>query len=298
MKILLATDGSRYARAAARFLARFMPGAGKHVDVIGVTPATPTSLRKHHGRMRELEAQWRHEANGWVDQTARTLESRGFEVRTIVRSGQAARTVVDRTAEQDYDLVVVGAKGRGATPFFGVGSVALAVLEHVPASVLLVRESVPPREKQVTRAIRPLRVLVPTDGKPHSLAAVDRFGELFREPHLDVRIVSAIDPAAAEALELPGSDQAGVLRSQLERAARLRVHDVVNRMAPYGIAAASSVLAGRPADAVIAEAASMNADMIVLGSRGVRPAQERRMGSVALEIARAAPCSVLVVRDT
>jgi nucleotide-binding universal stress UspA family protein len=177
--------------------------------------------------------------------------------------------------------------------------VALAVLEHVPTNVLLVRElEARPREKQVTREMRPLRVLVPTDGGPHSLAAVDRFILLFREPNLDVRVVSALDPAAAQLLESLATDEARALRSKLEHAARARVHEVVNRLAPHGITARSGVLDGRPADAVVKESRAMEADVVVLGSRGLHPEQERRLGSVALEIARFSPCSVLVVRET
>jgi nucleotide-binding universal stress UspA family protein len=297
MKILLATDGSRYARAAARFLARFLPGKGKHVDVIAVTPPTPHSTHTHYGRLRELRIQWRNDANEWAGETTRTLEDRGYAVRKLVRTGHASRVIVDRAAEEGYDLVVAGAKGRAAAPYFGIGSVALALLEQVPTNVLLVREiEARSREKQVTREIRPLRVLVATDGRPHSLAAVDRLTILFREPNLEVRVVSAVDPAAEEVLESLASDQARALRSKLEHVARVRVHEAVNRLAPKGIAATSTVLDGRPAEAVVREAAAMEADVIVLGSRGLRPEQQRRLGSVALEIARFSPCSVLVVR--
>ena len=299
MKILLAVDGSRYARAAARFLARFLPGPGKHVDVMAVAPPAPSSPHPHYGPARELRAHWRTEAAGWVNFTARTLASRGYDVRRIVRTGQAARSITARAAEESYDLVVTGVKGRTAAPFFDLGSVALAVLEHVPASVLLVREiEAGSRRQQVTREIRPLRVLIPVDGHAHSLAAIDRFLAWFREPHLEVHVVSAHDAAAEELLALLTGDEARVLRSKLEHAMRLRLHEAVNRLVPHGIAATSGVLEGRPADAVVAAAAAMNTDVIVLGSHGIRPAGERRLGSVALEIARTAPCTVLLVRET
>jgi nucleotide-binding universal stress UspA family protein len=298
MRMLVATDGSRYARAAARFLARYVPGAGKHVDVIAVTPRAPRSPHDRFRRAREVQAEWRAAAAGWTGFTARTLQSRGYDVRILVRTGEASRVVVDAAADADYDVVVVGAKGRGETPFFDVGSVALAVLEHVPASVLLVRESEPrKREQQVTREIRPFRVLIPTDGKAHSLGAIDRFVTFFREPNLAATVVSVRDSVPAEVLEELGPQKAGVLHSKLEHAARVRTHQALNRLQPHVIGATAHVLEGRPADAVIAEARATSADLILLGSRGVRRAEALHLGSVALEITRSAPCSVLVVRE-
>jgi len=292
MRILLATDGSRYARAAARFLARFVPGPGKQADVLAVVPRAPRTERRGHSRAEKVRAQWRAPAKEWVDATAKTLSSRGYAVNTVVRSGEADRVVVERSGNEGYDLVVAGAKGRAETPFFGMGSVALAVLENAPGDVLLVRERKPGRrEKQVPGAMRPLRVLIPTDGKPHSDAAVDRFASLISDPNTEVTVVSVRDPVPVEELETSR------LVQQLERAARVRAHNAANRLAPLGTKVETRVLEGRPADAVTAEAVSLGADLIVLGSRGVQSDRTATLGSVALEVARSAACSVLVVRN-
>jgi len=287
----MATAGSR--------LACTVLGPVAVVDVMAVAPPAPSRPHPHYGTARELRAHWRNEAGGWVDFTARTLASRGYDVRRIVRTGQAARSITDRAAEESYDLVVTGVKGRTAAPFFEIGSVALAVLEHVPASVLLVRElEAGSRRQQVTREIRPLRMLIPVDGQAHGLAAIDQFIAWFREPHVEVHVVSARDPAAGELLALLTGDEARVLKTKLDHTVQLRLHEAVNRLAPHGIAATSGVLEGRPADAVVGAAAAMNSDVIVLGSHGIRPAGKRLLGSVALEITRTSPCTVLVVRET
>jgi universal stress protein A len=54
---------------------------------------------------------------------------------------------------------------------------------------------------------------------------------------------------------------------------------------------------GDPADEIIAAAARMDADMIVMGSRGMGRLGSAILGSVASAVLRSAPCPVLVVRE-
>ena len=53
---------------------------------------------------------------------------------------------------------------------------------------------------------------------------------------------------------------------------------------------------GDPADVIIAQAAALGADLIVMGSRGMGPIQGLLLGSVSEEVVRRAPCPVTVVR--
>jgi nucleotide-binding universal stress UspA family protein len=56
------------------------------------------------------------------------------------------------------------------------------------------------------------------------------------------------------------------------------------------------LLEGRPASAIVEEAATFDADLIVVGSRGHGPWQSLVLGSVSAEVVDHAPCPVLVVR--
>jgi nucleotide-binding universal stress UspA family protein len=291
MRILVATDGSRYAQAAARFLARFVPGPGKHVDALAVVPKARRSDHRSYGQPAELRQQWRAVASKWVDGVTNTLSDRGYDVTKMIRSGLADRQILDQLRRERYDLVVAGAKGRADTPFFDVGSVTLALLEQAPTSVLLVREREPKkREQEVTRAIRPMRVLVATDGTPKSDAAIDRFMAVFEEPNTEITVLSVQHPLE----EVPEEQAASA--PGLEHASRTIVHHAANRLAPSGAAVATRVLDGEPGEAVHAAAEEAGADLIVLGSRGVLRGERARQSSVALRIARLSPCSVLVVR--
>ena len=53
---------------------------------------------------------------------------------------------------------------------------------------------------------------------------------------------------------------------------------------------------GDPADAVVRQATDEEADLIVVGTRGLNVAQRTLLGSVSTKIVHHAPCDVLVVR--
>ncbi|NIP60875.1 MAG: universal stress protein, partial [Gemmatimonadetes bacterium] len=167
MRILFGTDGSRYSLAAARFLADWIPGEGKRVDLVAVAPKAPPSERRSYGKPQPTEELWRGAVGRWIEDAARPLESRGFDVeRRPAQSASAASHIVERARTEDYDLVVVGGKGRSDEPYFDVGSVARSVLDYAPTSVLMVREREPKdREKRIPDELHPFRILLPTDGE-------------------------------------------------------------------------------------------------------------------------------------
>jgi nucleotide-binding universal stress UspA family protein len=53
---------------------------------------------------------------------------------------------------------------------------------------------------------------------------------------------------------------------------------------------------GEPADVIIDAAKELNADLIVVGTRGRHGAKRLVLGSVSTKVVHGAPCDVLVVR--
>ncbi|HSG49712.1 MAG TPA: universal stress protein, partial [Longimicrobiales bacterium] len=268
MKILLPTDGSRYALTAARMLAGWFTRPGMEVHLLTVVPRMSRSPHRSYGQRRELAAQWKHEARGWLVQTAAPLESQGMRVKTHLRTGNP-REVVVHWAEEGYDLVVVGARGRGDSPFFDVGSVALSVLEHAPAPVLMVRA----REGGRTRlpdAMHPLRVLLAVDEGLPARRAVEMLPDLLTLDHVQVTALAVADAGTGGPLP--------------EATARHLATRAAKELDDHGMEAVPRLEVG-PAAPAIAEAAE-EADLVVLGSRAVERVEERHMGSVAQEVAR------------
>jgi nucleotide-binding universal stress UspA family protein len=62
----------------------------------------------------------------------------GISTATLVRLGRPAEEIVRRANEGGYDLIVMGARGRGAATSILLGSVSHGVLNQSPGAVLIV----------------------------------------------------------------------------------------------------------------------------------------------------------------
>jgi nucleotide-binding universal stress UspA family protein len=194
---------------------------------------------------------------------------------------------------------VLGAKGRADNPYLPTGSVALAMLEHdVPADIVLVRERELKREKYVTTKANPFPVLFATDGSARIAQVAETFHQLFHIPELRpiaLAVAELPDPAVLATLE---SDDRRRLVSRVQATARAWARAAKPLLARPGLRPQARVAQGRPAAAILDEARSARARLIVLGSRGARSPSGPPLGSVALQVARYAPCSVLLVRNS
>jgi nucleotide-binding universal stress UspA family protein len=111
-----------------------------------------------------------------------------------------------------------------------------------------------------------------------------------QEPHLDVLGLSWVavgDSPAPEETDL--QTEARHLREAVERAEL-----ALNRP---GITVEGFLVRGRSGSAIVDEAVTMLADLVVLGSRGHSPIATMLLGSTASEVVDHAPCPVLIARN-
>lgn len=297
MRILLGIDGSRYALAATRFVGDHLAAPGRRVELVHVLPLLVREGSAAPRRQPE-NVSLPPRTRSWLDRAERRLTSRGFRVTRRVRRGIPARVIPELAAKGDYDLIVVGAKGRADNPYLPTGSVALSVLEHhVAADVVLVREREIPREREASAAVQPFPVMFATDGSARLELAARRFYDLFDIAELRpvaVAVTELPDAAALAALE---TDDRRELIRELRSAAHTWAHAAKPFLAREGMRPRALVLEGRPATAIVEEARRSGARLVVIGSRGARSPSGPPLGSVALQVARFAPCSVLLARE-
>lgn len=298
MKILLGIDGSRYALAATRFVCEFLAQPGRQVDMLHVLPLViqegAAAPRKKPESLHVPPL-----SRSWLDRAERRLHSRGFRVASRVRRGIPARVFPEVAAKGGYDLIVLGAKGRADNPYLPTGSVAMAMLEHhVPADLVLVRERELKREKDVTTRARPFPVLFATDGSGQIAQVAEAFYKLVHIPELRPIAIAVAELPDPEVLAALKSDDRRRLVGRVEATARAWAREAKPVLARPGLRPQARVAKGRAAAAIIDEARSAGARLIVLGSRGARSPSGPPHGSVALQVARYAPCSVLLVRGS
>lgn len=141
-------------------------------------------------------------------------------------------------------------------------------------------------------------LVVGTDGSETADRAVAAAAEIARSWGSELHIVTAVraprsTTASASATGAPLVDS-GAGDALLDETAR---HVGEEALAKYGdgLAAEAHAAQGNADDVILATAAEVGADLIVVGSKGMRGAR-RYLGSVPNSIAHGAHCAVLVVK--
>ncbi|GAA3143944.1 MULTISPECIES: universal stress protein [Rhodococcus] len=136
-------------------------------------------------------------------------------------------------------------------------------------------------------------IVVGTDGSESSLRAVEKAAALAADESAALNIVVAYHPESAQALlsldDQPRSDHDADAASKVLRSARSHANAL-------GIAQVETrLVAGNPVEVLLALVLEVDADMLVVGNRGLNSLSGRLLGSVPADLARRAPCDVLIV---
>lgn len=134
--------------------------------------------------------------------------------------------------------------------------------------------------------------VIGTDGSETAARAANRAGDLARATSAAVHVVCAYSKGGGSATLRVGSDEFVI--SSLTAAEGIAEQQAATFRA-QGVEATSATIEDKPADALIAEAERLEAELIVVGNRRMQGVS-RLLGSVANDVAHNAPCDVLVVK--
>lgn len=180
-------------------------------------------------------------------------------------------------------LLVVGASGRARLDGL-LGSTALAVTEHAPCPVAVVR----PRRSQAGPFCD--HVVVGVDGSPASNAALE-FG--FAEATMRREPLAVVHVPTYDALEREYAKSAYDIFT--EKPSRAMISEMVQSVAPRypGVMVVERVIGGSPGKDLAR--VSAGAEVLVVGARGRGGFTGMLLGSVSHSMMRRAPCPVVVV---
>ncbi|MFH5804326.1 universal stress protein [Alienimonas sp. DA493] len=233
-RVLLATDLSRPAKRAARFLAR-LPFPKPPVVRLVQTVELPVGPLTFH-----FDDEWpalfvgaRDAARAALKEEAEAFAGLTEQVSVSVRHGLPAEETLAEAGRFGADLIVTGAVGHGAVERALLGSVSDRVATHAACPVLIVRGTNAPGatidEADRTGGDagppdRPPRVIVGCDGSPASRSAARAIAEFDWPPQTRVTLLSFVLPVAPDwaAADWPGvlptGDYEAMIRAERERA--------------------------------------------------------------------------------
>jgi nucleotide-binding universal stress UspA family protein len=143
-------------------------------------------------------------------------------------------------------------------------------------------------------------IVVGTDGSDTATAAVADAVELAKAVGANVEIVSAYEPVPPRRLreerrEAPEDLQWAITPLEDVQATLDAAAEVARNA---GVPVQTSARQGDPADAILDLAEERQADLIVVGNKGMTGAKRFLLGSVPNRVSHHAPCSVLIIRTT
>jgi nucleotide-binding universal stress UspA family protein len=144
------------------------------------------------------------------------------------------------------------------------------------------------------------RIVVGTDGSETAAQAVRQAVELAKLSEAQLSLVSAYAPVSGRRVQ--GEQQEAPADVQYEIGPREDVNLVLDAAAAEakkeGVEVKTHPVEGDPADAILNVAEEVNADLIVVGNKGMTGARRYLLGSVPNNVSHHAPCSVIIVRTT
>jgi nucleotide-binding universal stress UspA family protein len=144
------------------------------------------------------------------------------------------------------------------------------------------------------------RIVVGTDGSETATEAVRTAIELAKLSNGKLEIVSAYQPVSQQRLRDEGEGISGDVSHTVNP--REDVQLVLGNAAAEAKKAKVEVVThpreGDPADAILDVAEENNADLVLVGNKGMTGARRFLLGSVPNKISHHAPCDVWIVKTT
>jgi nucleotide-binding universal stress UspA family protein len=144
------------------------------------------------------------------------------------------------------------------------------------------------------------RIVVGTDGSETAAEAVRQAIDLAKMSGATLSVVSAYEPISKRRVE--GEKLDAPADVQYEINPREDVNLVLDTAAAAarkeGVEVQIHPVEDDPADAILNVAEESNADLIVVGNKGMTGARRFLLGSVPNNVSHHAPCSVIIVRTT
>lgn len=306
MKVLLATDGSEGARAAADFLAAFPFPAERDVIVTTVLGQVldPAQIRGLRDDRREaFEALRRDEADraqALLDNEIERLRCAGWSGSTLLRIGHPAEEILKAVDELGVDLVVLGSHGESGVRRFLLGSVSDQVLAGASCSALVVKPGAmaPIRDPAAAAAQRktPWHIVLAHDGSPSSIGAAEWCAALPLQHKGEVRAITVLPLVRIFRQDI--RQRLSWIWQEKKAAARAALDTVAERLRASLAGVSSELLEDEDvAQAILDAASAFSADLIVLGHKGEGRVKQILLGSVISRIAHHSHCAVLAVRE-
>jgi nucleotide-binding universal stress UspA family protein len=287
-RILVPTDFSEHSALALRHACELARLCGAELRLLTSAYLSPVWVAERAAPIPEEYRQAvRKQAEHDLEVLARTLRELGLRVSSSVSSDHPVSAIRSLAESWPADLIAMGTHGRTGISHALLGSTAERTVRSAACAVLTVRG-----DAGEPRPIR--RILAATDFSVDANHALVWAVELARRSEARISLVHALaGPVALGEEELP-LESVRAAQWAAEQAAHSRLERLV---AQHPEVAGDPVLEpGKPWRVICDASRRLEADLIVLGSRGRSGLGPLLLGSTAERVVRHAPRPVVVLK--
>lgn len=285
--VVIPTDGSEQAETAAEHglaLARTLDATVHVLTVVDVQAAG--GLFDAGGVSEEFVERLADEARESVA-AIEAMATDDDRVSGEVRRGKPGDAIVEYVEEVEADVVAMGTHGRTGVNRFLAGSVTEHVVRRSPVPVLTVRRTESGSSTDYDT------VLFPTDGSEGATAAMEHAIALSSAYDATLHALSVIDITTMAAQ--PDATMIEPLLEQLRDDAEGAVRAVADS-AGSDVDVVTETEEGYPAHEILAYRDDVEADLVVMGTKGLTGVKRFVLGSTAERVVRQSTAPVLTVR--
>lgn len=134
-KILVATDGSKYSKAAADKAIDLAKTYGGNLMVLSVFDVPAEFYGETHSAADDII----QKSKTYVEDVRKQAESEGVKTEALVKEGETYQVITGIAGNLGVDTIIIGSHGRTGLKRLLMGSVTERVIGHAPCPVLVVR---------------------------------------------------------------------------------------------------------------------------------------------------------------
>jgi len=294
MKILLASDGSKYSEEAAKFLTNFKLSPDDEINILYAVSWVPV-LSEWEALYADFKEIQDEVVPRIFESTTAVLKPVKAKISTSFKEDYPDKAIVDTSAESDADLIVMGARGVRGIGSLIMGSVTklVAIKSHKP--VLIVKA--PEIKKSGS-----FKVLFATDGSAYSDAVGKVLSSMPFPDNTELTILNVIPSVFRDiperfAVEINDRIKNIVADSREKeiKASEKIIDKACKDLSGKFSKIETNIKFGDASMVILDEAEAADADIIAVGTSGMR-GLKGILGSVARYVLNHSRCSVLIAR--
>jgi nucleotide-binding universal stress UspA family protein len=292
MKILLPTDGSEYSETAAQFLTRLNLSQDDEITILHVISDDPFQDKEdyYYARIKEIK---RSIASNILDSALNILKSVPAKIKTALMDGYPDKCILEAAVDSNADIIVMGPKRLKGIKSRIVGSVTKSVSISSSKPALIIK---PPQNEPADK----MKILFATDGSDYAEKAGETLSLIPFHDNTEITIIHVITPAFYDIPDRFMEKIEVSVREDLKKYRSMELQEsqkILARTAEYLSNKFSNIerltTMGDPSEEILNAANEIKADIIVVGSKGMKGFRGV-VESLSRYILSVADCSVLI----